>query len=195
MKNLLLTAGLALSLASTAGAAADLLIADFEGADYGAWKATGTAFGKGPAQGTLPGQMPVSGYAGHGLVNSFTGGDRPTGTLTSPEFKIERRYLTFLIGGGGWAERTCMNLLVGTGVVRRATGPNTEPGGSEELAPASWDVGEFLGRTARLEIVDRASGGWGHINVDQIAQSDRPAPVAAKKQSNARRPVVFMGLP
>ena len=62
----------------------DLLIADFEGKDYGDWKVTGTAFGPGPARGTLPNQMPVSGYLGQGLVNSFFGGDAATGTLTSP---------------------------------------------------------------------------------------------------------------
>ncbi len=35
----------------------DLLIADFEGDDYGDWRAEGEAFGPGPAKGTLPGQM------------------------------------------------------------------------------------------------------------------------------------------
>lgn len=63
------------------GRADDLLIADFEGPDWGDWTVTGTAFGAGPAQGTLPGQMPVSGYLGHGLVNSFVGGDGSTGSL------------------------------------------------------------------------------------------------------------------
>lgn len=58
--------------------------ADFEGPNYANWTTTGTAFGPGPAQGTLPNQMPVSGYVGHGLVNSFYGGDASTGTLTSP---------------------------------------------------------------------------------------------------------------
>ena len=49
----------------------DILIADFEGKDYGQWVATGEAFGPGPAPGTLPDQMEVSGYEGKGLVNSF----------------------------------------------------------------------------------------------------------------------------
>ena len=81
-------------------AADDLVIADFEGTDYGAWKAAGTAFGPGPAQGTLPGQMPVSGFAGKRLVNSFFLGDGSTGTLTSPEFKIDPagRFWTRLTG-------------------------------------------------------------------------------------------------
>src|SRR5262245_4501334 len=115
-----------LLIASAAGAAdrADILVADFEGDTYGdGWKTTGTAFGKGPAKGTLPNQMPVSGYLGKGLVNSYLGGDAATGTLTSPEFKIERTYINFLIGGGKHA-KTCINLLVGGKVVRTATGPN-----------------------------------------------------------------------
>ena len=37
----------------------DILIADFEGADYGAWTVEGEAFGPGPARGTLPNQMEV----------------------------------------------------------------------------------------------------------------------------------------
>src|SRR5215471_15911107 len=110
----------------------DLLIADFEGDDYGAWKVEGTAFGTGPAHGTLPGQMAVEGFVGKGLVNSFHGGDDSTGMLTSPSFKVQRRHLAFLIGGGGWPE-TCMNLRVDGKIVRTATGPNTQPGGSERL--------------------------------------------------------------
>src|SRR5260221_221430 len=89
---------------------ADILIADFEGEDYGDWKTTGTAFGKGPAQGALRGQMEVSGYLGKRLVNSFHGGDKSTGTLTSPPFKVQRKHLNFLIGGSKYPGKTCMNL-------------------------------------------------------------------------------------
>ena len=105
----------------------DLLIADFEGDTYGAgWKTTGTAFGKGPAKGTLPNKMPVTGYLGKGLVNSYLDGDGSTGTLTSPEIKIERKYINFLIGGGKYPGKTCINLLVGDKAVRTATGPNED---------------------------------------------------------------------
>ncbi|MBN9118780.1 MAG: GH32 C-terminal domain-containing protein [Planctomycetes bacterium] len=162
-------------LAPVAAAAArpDILVADFEGDTYGdGWKTTGTAFGKGPAKGTLPNQMPVSGYLGKGLVNSYLGGDAGTGTLTSPEIKIERKYLNFLVGGGKHAG-TCVNLLVGGKVVRTATGPNDKPGGTEHLDWHTWDVGEFEGKAAVIQIVDEVKGGWGHINVDHIVQSDR----------------------
>ncbi len=185
----LLAASLLLILLPTAGRAdepQDLLIADFEANDYGNWKVEGTAFGKGPARGTLSGQMPVEGFLGHGLANSFVGGDDATGNLTSPAFRIERPFITFLIGGGGWPE-TCLNLRVQGKVVRTATGPNTLPGGSERLEPLAWDVAEFVDREAVLEIVDQRKGGWGHINVDQIVQTNHKPPGVT---TNATRTLV-----
>jgi fructan beta-fructosidase len=176
---LLLTAVLLLSgwLASGAtNASSDLLIADFEGVDYGLWQVTGDAFGRGPAQGTLPGQMKVEGFQGKGLANSFNKGDAAIGTLTSPAFIIQRRNIQFLIGGGKNPGKTCINLLVGGQVVRTATGPNDRPGGSERLDSQGWDVAEFAGKEARIQIVDEATGPWGHINVDQIIQTDRDTP-------------------
>ncbi|MDR3638521.1 MAG: glycoside hydrolase family 32 protein [Isosphaeraceae bacterium] len=163
------------TLATAAWAAGrdDIVIADFEGKDFGAWQATGTAFGQGPARGTLPGQMTVEGFQGQGLVNSFHGGDDSTGTLTSPPFRIERRAINFLIGGGKYPGETCINLVVDGKPVRTATGPNDRPGGSERLDWQGWNVAELEGKNASIEIVDKRTGGWGHINVDQIAQSDR----------------------
>jgi fructan beta-fructosidase len=164
---------LLVSHATLWAAEGDILIADFEGEDYGEWKAEGTAFGDRPARGTLPGQMHVSGFKGKGLVNTFLGGDGATGTLTSPTFKIERNYITFLIGGGAHAGQTCMNLLVDGKVARTATGPNDRPGGSEMLDRANWDVKDLKGKQGALQIVDQATGGWGHINVDHIVQTDQ----------------------
>ena len=79
MKNLFqnrfVAALLALATATVAHAVDDVLIADFEGPDYGAWKVTGEALGSGPARGALAGQMQVEGLLGKGLVNTFLGGD------------------------------------------------------------------------------------------------------------------------
>jgi non-lysosomal glucosylceramidase len=146
-----------------------IVFADFEGDDYGEWTAEGEAFGHVPARGTLPDQNPVSGFAGHGLVNSFLGGDGPRGRLRSPAFTVERPYVAFLIGGGAHDGRTCVNLVVDGAVVRTATGAN-----SERLDPHNWDVRELVGRRARIEIVDDASEGWGHVNVDRIEFRDGP---------------------
>lgn len=150
----------------------DLVIADFEGDTYGSWKVTGEAFGPGPARGTLPNQMHVEGFEGKGLVNSFFHGDRTTGTLTSPEFTIQRKHLNFLIGGGKHENQTCINLIVEGKVVRTETGPNDKAGGTERLEWQAWDVSDLNGKAATLQIVDMATGGWGHINVDQILQSN-----------------------
>jgi non-lysosomal glucosylceramidase len=145
-----------------------IVIADFEGGDYGQWTVEGEAFGKGPARGTLPSQQEVSGFAGKGLVNTYLGKDGPHGKLTSPEFTIERRFLNFLIGGGNHKGKTCINLLVDGQVVRTATGGN-----NEKLAWQHWSVRELEGKKARIEIVDHESGPWGHINIDQIEQGDQ----------------------
>lgn len=155
-----------------AAAADDLLLADFESDSYGSWQVTGDAFGPGPARGTLPGQMHVEGFHGDRLVNSFFHGDGTTGTLTSPEFRIERKYIAFLIGGGRNPDQLALQLVVDGKVVRSATGPNDAAGGSEALVPESWDVSKFAGRSAMLRIIDHATAGWGHINVDHIVQTD-----------------------
>ncbi len=172
LQNAFLTVALALTTAAAGRAADDLLIADFEGPDYGAWKATGEAFGSGPARGALAGQMQVEGFLGKGLVNTFRGGDDTTGTLSSPPFKIERRHIAFLIGGGKNEQKLALQLLVDGRVVRSATGPNDRNGGSEALVPDAWDVADLAGQTASIRIVDEAKGGWGHLNVDHLRQTD-----------------------
>ncbi len=150
------------------------VIADFEGSDYGDWKTTGEAFGPGPAHGVLGDQNPVAGYLGHGLVNSYYHGDGTQGTLTSPVVSLIHPYVNFLIGGGSQKE-TCMNLLVDGKVVRTASGQD-----AEQLDWHSWDVHEFAGQNAVFQIVDHATGGWGHINVDQIMEADSPAHSASE---------------
>lgn len=163
--------------------ATDVVLANFDGGDYQGWKASGDAFGDAPARGALPNQMPVSGFTGTGLVNTFRGGDGSTGTLTSPPFAIERRYLRFLIGGGKDEKNLAVNLRIDGQVVRTATGTNDRPGGSEELTFHSWDLADLRGKTATIEIVDRATGGWGHLNVDEIVLTDKKPPALLRNPS------------
>ena len=153
-------------VATLSFAAEDILVEDFEGADYGAWKIEGNAFGAAPAKGTIGGQNPVNGFKGKGLVNTFLDGDLSKGTLTSPEFKIERKYITFLIGGG-IHKNTCLELLVDGKKVAASSGGN-----DELLVQDSFDVSKYAGKMAQLRIVDNNQGGWGHVNVDHIVQSD-----------------------
>ncbi len=124
----------------------DITVADFEGATYAPWTVMGEAFGPGSAQGTLRGQMLVEGFNGRGLVNSFFKGDDTTGRLTSPEFRIERKFVAFLIGGGRQEEKLALQLLVDGKVVRSATGRGFYPKTQElsvagHRAPAPWQGG------------------------------------------------------
>ena len=164
-----LPAILLLLATSTALRADDLLIEGFESGTYKFWTLSGDAFGGEPARGTLADQMSVSGFRGERLVNTFHGGDAATGTATSRPFKIERPHIAFLIGGGRHPDSVGIELLVDGRSVRSATGHE-----SEELEWSVWDVREFAGQTARLRIFDKATGGWGHINIDHIIQTTTP---------------------
>lgn len=53
-----------------------------------------------------------------------------------------------------------------------ATGSNDVPGGSEQLTVESFELGDLAGQMAVLRVLDAAQGSWGHINVDQIVQTD-----------------------
>jgi uncharacterized protein (DUF608 family) len=145
------------------------IFADFESGTYGDWKKTGTCFGDKPAAGTLPHQQKVSGFGGKFLVNTFLDGDQTTGTLTSPQFTIRRPYINFKIGGGNQPGQACINLVVDGAVARTATGKD-----NERLEADFWDVSDLQGKKAKIEIVDRATGGWGHINIDDIQFADEP---------------------
>ncbi|NBS07780.1 MAG: 2,6-beta-D-fructofuranosidase, partial [Verrucomicrobia bacterium] len=147
----------------------DLVVADFERDKFGDWTATGEAFGTGPVTSSVSGQAPVEAFQGKRFVTSKHGGDASTGTLTSLPFKIERSYLRFLIGGGQKGE---LQLRIGEKVVRTAHGRGHQAGDSESLEPADWDVSEFLGQEATLHLVDSSAEGWGHVNLDQVVQTD-----------------------
>ncbi|MBN2211430.1 MAG: hypothetical protein JW709_08555, partial [Sedimentisphaerales bacterium] len=132
----------------------------------------GPAFGDAPSQGTAPDQQTVSGFLGSGLVNTFDpDGDGQIGTLTSPGFTITANRIHFLIGGGNHPYKACMNLLIDGEIKRTATGKN-----DEKLDWETWNVGEFKGKTANLQIVDNVTGNWGHINVDHIIMTDAENP-------------------
>ncbi|WP_158890468.1 GH116 family glycosyl hydrolase [Amycolatopsis anabasis] len=154
----------------------DIVFEDWENG-YTGWTVTGDAFGDGPVRAAdLPPQLRRFGdlnVSGTRFVTSydFRSGrnDTAQGTMTSREFTIERKFVAASVGGGDQPGRACLNVVVDGVVVASATGSNSEPFFSRML-----DVRAYLGRTAHLEIVDRATGGWGHVNVDAIVFTDSP---------------------
>jgi uncharacterized protein (DUF608 family) len=141
---------------------------------------------------TAKGQQPVTGFLGGGLVNTFDpDGDAGTGTLISSPFDITKKHMHFLIGGG----ENCAFELVRAAdnkVLRTASGA-----GRERLEWASWDVSQWPGERVFLRIVDRQTGGWGHINLDHVVFSDesidrlRTAGADNMITNDPRRVVVF----
>lgn len=161
---------LGLSLISDACPGADnLVIGRFIGTNYGDWVMTGNAFAPGPASGSLLPKLDIENARDSAVASSEIEGDNPTGTLTSPAFTVARKFISFRIGGGDYEHDTCLNLLVDGKVMKSATGWR-----SDRLVPTSWDVSRFSGRSAQIQIVDGASGDWGHINVADIVQTDHP---------------------
>ena len=142
-----------------------VVIDDFESNNYGNWTATGTAFGTGP----VTGNGAFSGYLGNRLIIS---GNESQGKLVSAEFTIQKNYINFLIGGGYNPGKAYIKLVVNGQTVKTGTGMN-----ENVLTWRNWDVSGLIGKAARIEIVDSTisvSWGWGHINIDQIMQSDVP---------------------
>jgi hypothetical protein len=108
--------------------------------------------------------------------------DAATGTLLSPPFKISRNYISFRIGGGNHNPNADINLLTGKGnaggtgmelwidgkPVRFVTGHN-----ANQMRVESMDVTDLQGKTAQLKIIDRESGGWGNVGIDEIVFTDQ----------------------
>ena len=140
------------------------------------WTATGGLVNQPVSTGAIGGQQAVSGFEGIGLINTFTNGnDQAQGTLTSPVFTISKAYINFLIGGGdhpypGNNDATAVLLLVGGKVVNSATAQN-----NETLNWVAWNVSQFVGQQAQIEVVDESSAGFGHINADEFLAADSPA--------------------
>ena len=145
----------------------DIVIEAFESATLTGWTIEGEAFGKGTAEGSLERQMEVTGYEGNRLANSFHGGDNATGTMTSPEFKIERNFINFLVGGAR-NDDVYIELVI-NGKSEYLTRSIIE---NSALNWMSWNVKKFKGENAVIRIADNsAARRWGHILIDQIVQS------------------------
>ncbi|NLH15786.1 MAG: hypothetical protein GX455_04340, partial [Phycisphaerae bacterium] len=156
----------------------DIIFDDFEKSTYEGWTVDGTAFGPGPIEiKAIPGYQGDVGGHGDRVVNSHASApgdsveqkDSAVGTLTSRPFTIERNYIRFRIGGGAHAGKTCMNLVIDGQTVRSATGA-----GDNRMKPQGWSVKQWIGKTAKLVIVDTETGGWGNIGIDEIVFSDKP---------------------
>lgn len=149
----------------------DIIVADFETADLAGWSAKGDAFTSGPLHNGKPKPFKFTGAIGQGVAGTMPGQEPKPGTLTSPLFKIERRYLNYIT----WGQRNIpakigVELLIDGRVVRAAAATEFfDP--TLTLHPRTFDVREFAGQQAQLRINDQSKEGA--IVVDQMMQSDK----------------------
>lgn len=149
----------------------DILFEDFEKFPEKRWEGEGDAFAVNPFGGK---NSPNGTSFGGGLGQSFASsnsagteeGKQNRGRLLSKPFSIQRDYIHFLISGG--SKGVSVQLLVDGKAARTATGNR-----DGEFRPAQWDVREFRGRQARIELKDDASDDWGYVAADHFVFSQR----------------------
>lgn len=149
------------------------VFADFETGLPEGWTVEGDPLAVGNV-GRL-GHYQVTGFIGSGFLSTYTPGattgDRGKVKITSPAFTIDTAFVNFLISGGNHPNQTAVNLLIDGAVVRSATGD-----GTDTMKWASWDVAEFKGKRAQIQILDDTTiADFGHVNVDQIMFADTSA--------------------
>ncbi|QDT04708.1 Levanase precursor [Rubripirellula lacrimiformis] len=174
----------------------DLLFpnSDFEQGTLDGWTAEGKAFAIQPTHGdnskirnretsNLQGEWWIGGYERNDGKTGHPGaiaGDQLTGTLTSQSFTIQQPFLAFRIGGGSLPGQTGVRLLCDDRQIEMTSGVD-----SETMSNFSYDVTSLVGKSARLQIFDTATGGWGHINVDDFRGRDTPVPEMSNEFSLA----------
>lgn len=140
----------------------------FEESEKIQWKIEGNAFQ--PFLSTQPvwnlNQQDIFGQEGS-FINTYTPtlGDQATGRALSEPFLLVGDKIILRVGGGRNQEYLRVSLLVSGQRVASATGHNFEV-----LGRRVWDIYPYQGQEAQLEIVDEATGPWGHILVDEISQ-------------------------
>ena len=164
--------------ASATGHRPAIPLADFESDTWekSGWVAEGDAFQTGPQAGTLPN---VKGFQGKAYAHSHNtrlncegGPDNHTGTLTSPPFKAERRFLSYLLVGGNRPAELAVELLLADQIVHTITGTN-----SNDFTLHTIDLTPWQDKELRLRVVDKAKGPWGSIGIDRLVLTDNTEPV------------------
>lgn len=151
----------------------DLLITNFEQKDLGrirawGWQFQGDAFNREYSHGSRKLRARVGRYEGKWFLTSVTENPKSVGSLTSPPFQIQKPFISFLLSGGSSETKLQANLIVEGKVTRTVTGND-----SDIFEPVSFDVREFINKEARFQIIDNATSIWGHINLDQIVQTNQ----------------------
>lgn len=145
-------------------------------------KLDGGFWGSG-VQGTL-GERLFSSY-GDGIANTPDAtmgqlGWGATGSVMSPEFDINTKYINFLVGGGAntfdGLNPTAIALVVDGKVVRQSHGKNEQ----DKIVWAAWDVRDLNGKKGKIKFIDghpndNSDSAVPYILADEFRAADKAA--------------------
>ncbi|MBN9118154.1 MAG: DUF1080 domain-containing protein [Planctomycetes bacterium] len=160
---------------------------DFETGDLRDWTLDGEAFKGQPIKGdTVKARRAdmQSRHQGQYWIGGYEKlGDKPTGTLVSVPFKVTHPWASFLVGGGSHAE-TCVEIVAGKDVIFRATGRETE-----DMERVAVDLAKYKDKEIFIRVVDKHSGGWGHVNFDDFRFHEKKPNFPARPKAEPPPPV------
>lgn len=167
------TVATSVGTSSAAPVGDDITNPGFEKGDLTGWTATGTEWSNKNVTNATTWWGGVYNQAGTYHCTGFVddgqpgGGDLATGTLESSQFTLGGNgQINFLIGGGDDMNNLYVTLETADGKELsqfKASGAN-----SESYRRIVWDASKYIGEKLRIKVVDKATGGWGHINVDDF---------------------------
>ncbi len=152
---------------------------DFEKGTLEDWTATGDAFTGQPIRGdTIAARRKDmrSEHQGDFWIGTFErSGDKPTGTLTSAPFLVDKSFASYLVGGGSDnAVRVELIDLQNDKVIHRSSGRTTE-----NMRQVVVNLASYQGKEMVLRLVDEGKTGWGHLNFDGFRlHASQPGPVS-----------------
>lgn len=92
--------------------------------------------------------------------------DQQTGVIVSPTFVVSANRYFLVVSGGGDREKTYVAVV--TAADQEELARVAGSGNSNQLEPIAVDLSKHRGKTVQLRIVDRATAGWGHVNLGGV---------------------------
>ncbi len=162
----------------------------FESGELDGWKVTEGKLGE-PVT-TVPSltnrkDLPFARHGSYHLSTLVPGDDKPlsdtqTGVVQSPAFKLTGDKVAFLVSGGHHEKDLFVALVdVDSGDVLMKSGGSRDP----RMRRIKWDVSKWKGQTVRFEVIDRITGGWGHLNVDDFSVEGELVTASSKTEAKA----------
>lgn len=104
--------------------------------------------------------------------------DRMTGVVESPVFTLQGPEMTMRIGSGTHPGSYVALCTLDGKEVLVARGK----AGTEIMQPAAWQAPDLVGTQVFLRVVDRETGGWGHVTFDDFTARGQIDPVATRQR-------------